>query len=303
MARQELDARGDGDGESTLIQLMRLQSKTFPELTDWLSKKTEIYTSYDLQNEIVNLMSNQIVTNLLKSLGSYIFSVVCDEYTDVSNKEQSTFCMHWVNNDLEVSEKFLRFYEIPDIKSGTIVKIMKNILPRCQHHDICHDGATNMLRKTFGVATQIFEEQRKSHYTHCHAHSLLLSVKYVTKNNKILRDTISAEEIIIFIKYSPKRESILGSMNEQIECENNSDFHANNLSKLSETRSTMCTVYFKRILDNYNVLWNVWKHCLQNNQAELKSKLKWNLFIYFLVPILVTKFLPNSYRLKKASMQ
>ena len=136
MAQQELDARGDDDGESNFIQLMRLQSKTFPEPTDWLSKKTEIYTSYDVQNEIVNLMSNQIVTNLLKSVGNYIFSVVCDEYMDVSNKEESTFFMHWMNNDLEVSEKFLRFYEIPDIKSGTIVNIMKNILLRCQHHDI-----------------------------------------------------------------------------------------------------------------------------------------------------------------------
>ena len=167
----------------------------------------------------------------------------------------------------------------------------------------CHDDATNMLRKTFGVATQIFEEQPKSHYTHCHAHSLPLSVKDVTRSTKILRDTISAEDIMIFIKYSPKRESIQESINEQIECENDSDFHANNLLKLSETRWAMCTVCFKRILDNYNVLWNVWKHCLQNNQAELKSKFKWNLFIYFLVPILVTKFLPNSYRLKKASMQ
>ena len=136
MAQQELDARGDDDGESNFIQLMRLQSKTFPEPTDWLSKKTEIYTSYDVQNEIVNLMSNKIVTNLLKSVGNYIFSVVCDEYMDVSNKEESTFFMHWMNNDLEVSEKFLRFYEIPDIKSGTIVNIMKNILLRCQHHDI-----------------------------------------------------------------------------------------------------------------------------------------------------------------------
>ena len=136
MAQQELDARGDDDGESNFIQLMRLQSKTFPEPTDWLSKKTEIYTSYDVQNEIVNLMSNQIVTNLLKSAGNYIFLVVSDEYTDVSNKEESTFRMHWMNNDLDVSEKFLRFYKIPNIKSGTIVKIMKNILLRCQHHDI-----------------------------------------------------------------------------------------------------------------------------------------------------------------------
>ena len=45
----------------------------------------------------------------------------------------------------------------------------------------------------------------------------------------------TTEEITILIKYSPKRENIQGRIKEQIECESNSDFHANNLLKLSET--------------------------------------------------------------------
>ena len=68
---------------------------------------------------------------------------------------------------------------------------------------------------------------------------------------------VTAEKTTILTKYSPKRESILGSIKEEIQCENDSDFHANNLLKLSETRWTVCAVCFKRILDNYNVLWNV----------------------------------------------
>ena len=100
---------GDDDGESNFIQFLRLQSKTFPELTDWLSKKTEKYTSHDFQNEIINLISNQIVKNLLKPVRNSSFSVMRNEYTDVSNKEQLTFCMRWVNNDLETSKKFLGF--------------------------------------------------------------------------------------------------------------------------------------------------------------------------------------------------
>ena len=45
----------------------------------------------------------------------------------------------------------------------------------------------------------------------------------------------TTDEITILIKYSPKRENILGSINENIECENSSEFHANNLLKLSES--------------------------------------------------------------------
>ena len=189
--------------------------------------------------------------------------------------------MRWVNNNLDVSEKFLGFYEILDIKSSTIVTVMKDILLRYQLNldmcrDQCYDCSTNMLGKSSGVTTHISAEQPKAHYTHCHAHSLLLSVKNVTKNTKILRDTMgTAEEITILIKYSPKRENILGSIKEQIECENDSDCHANNLVKLSETRWTVRAVCFKRFLDSYNVLWNVLKHCLQNEQmkTELKSRI------------------------------
>ena len=104
-----------------------------------------------------------------------------------------------MNNDLEVSEKFLGFCEIPDIKGSTIVTVTKDILLRYQLNlnmcrGQCYDGASNMLGKSSGVATQIFGEQPKAHYTHCHAHSLSLSVKDVTKNTKILQDTMGTAE-------------------------------------------------------------------------------------------------------------
>ena len=59
----------------------------------------------------------------------------------------------------------------------------------------------------------------------------------------------TAEEITILIKYSPKRENILGSIKEQIECESDSDFRANNLLKLSKTPWTVRAVCFKRIVN------------------------------------------------------
>ena len=129
--------------------------------------------------------------NLSEPARSCIFSVMCDEYTDVSNKQKLTFYMRCLNNDLEVSEKFLGFYEIPDKKRSTNVTAMKDILLRYQLNlDMwrgqCYDGTSNILVKSFGVATKIFAEQSKAHYTHCHAHLLLLSVKNVTKNIKIL---------------------------------------------------------------------------------------------------------------------
>ena len=98
-------------------------------------------------------MSNQIMRNLLELVRSCIFLVMCDEYSDVSNKEQLTFCMRWMN--LEDSENFLGFYEIPDIKGSTTVTVMKDMLLRYQLNlDMCrvqcYVGASNMLRKSSG---------------------------------------------------------------------------------------------------------------------------------------------------------
>ena len=83
-------------------------------------------------------MSNKVMRNLLESIRSCIFSIMCDEYKDISNKEQLTFCMRWVNSDLEVYEKLLGFYEIVDTKSSTIVKVINEILLKYQLNlDIC----------------------------------------------------------------------------------------------------------------------------------------------------------------------
>ena len=95
--------------------------------------------------------------------------------------------MGWVDKFLIAHEEFLGFYEVPNIKSGTLVKIIKVVLLRlslqlCRGQ--CFDGASNMLGKKSGVAIQIYKEQLKTHYIHCHFHSLHLSIKDVTRSSK-----------------------------------------------------------------------------------------------------------------------
>ena len=63
----------------------------------------------------------------------------------------------------------------------------------------------------------------------------------------------TAREIIVLIKYSLKRENLLGKIKEQIECNEEVEIKANSISKLSETRWTVRAECFKRILDNYNM--------------------------------------------------
>ena len=282
LARQGIPLRGHGDdSDSNFIQLLLSRCKSMPELKNWLDKKQGKFVTHDVQNEILQLMSNSVLRNLLETIRGNVYSIMCDEYTDISNKELLTFCIRWVDESLDVYEKFLGFYEIPDIKSATIVAVIKDILARYRLsldalRGQCYDGASNMLGKSSGVAVQLQAIQPRAPYTHCHAHSLSLSVKDVTKSITILRDTMgTAGEIIILIKFSPKRENLLGKLKDQIESDSESVEKADSISKLSETRWTVRANCFKRILDNYDPLMAVWEHCLQNGQmsTDVKSRI------------------------------
>ena len=77
-----------------------------------------------------------------------------------------------------------------------------------------------MMGEKSGVATQIKKDQPKAIDRHCHGHSLSLTVKNLISLCEVLFNTVSTVgEICVLVKYSPKREKILGSLDENIEGE------------------------------------------------------------------------------------
>lgn len=62
------------------------------------------------------------------------------------------------------------------------------------------------------------EWEPKALPTHCHGHSLSLGVKDATNNCKFLSDTMNnTTETVKLIKYSPKRETLLGALKENLQ--------------------------------------------------------------------------------------
>ena len=117
--------QGGTDDESNFIQLLKLRGKDLPLLLKRLERKEDRYTSHDNQNEIIAIMANHVTRDLVAEISSGFFSIICDEYTDISNKEQLTICIRWVDKELEAHEDFLGFYNIPDIGAETIVTALK----------------------------------------------------------------------------------------------------------------------------------------------------------------------------------
>ena len=70
-----------------------------------------------------------------------------------------------------------------------------------------------MLSKRSDVAAQIKKVKPKATETHCRVHSPILSVKDATKSNRLINDVLElVVEIAKLIKFSPKREQLLGAV-------------------------------------------------------------------------------------------
>ena len=196
---------------------------------------------------------------------------MCDERTDCSNLEQLPFNIRSVDDDLKVYKGFLGFFKADSIKSNTIVAAIKDILLRFNLSlDSCcgqiYDGASTMLGKKSGGATQLSAIQPKALPTHCFGHSVSLAVKDFTSDCKLLCDTMgTVGEITVLVKFSPKREKMLGDIKENVEGLDQEGLavRRESLDKLCATRWTVRASCFQKIIDKYDSLPQFWDLYLQ----------------------------------------
>ena len=79
---------------------MKRLAESTTEVTEKSSAPTQ-YLHHDYQNELLHIMSQHALRQLLERIfHSRFFAIMCDEYTDVGNKEQFSFCIRWVKNQL-----------------------------------------------------------------------------------------------------------------------------------------------------------------------------------------------------------
>ena len=186
LARQVIALQGNenNDNFTQLIMLIgRKDESIIAHLDGSLGNK---YTHHDMQNELLNIMSRHVLLSKLETIRKNIFfTIMTDDYTDITKKEQFSFCIRTVDDNLEVKEDFLGFYELENIKILRVVNAIKDILLRfnfsLQHcRGQTYDGASNIMGKKSGVATKLLVAQHKTLFTHCQGHSVSLAVKDFT---------------------------------------------------------------------------------------------------------------------------
>ena len=129
LARHSIAIRGDGDEKnSNFIQLFKLRGEDDPKFAKWLEKKTDKYVSADIQNELLKVMGLQVLRDIGAALhNAELYSLMVDETTDISNKEQAVLCFRWVSDDLIAHEEFVGLYGIENTEAQTLVNIILDV--------------------------------------------------------------------------------------------------------------------------------------------------------------------------------
>ena len=81
LARQGLPLRGDGDeSDSNFTQLLKLRGEDDPRVFDWIKKKTDTYTSGEMQNDIIQVMALEILRKVAASIrDAPFYTIMADE--------------------------------------------------------------------------------------------------------------------------------------------------------------------------------------------------------------------------------
>ena len=270
LARQGLPLRGDGDESgSNFTQLLHLRGVDHEGIDSWLRKKTNKYTSPEIQNECLQLMALHILREVSRNIsGSHCFSIMADECTDCSNKEQFTINIRWVDQHLNEHEEFIGLYQVSTIDAESLVSAIRDVLSRmnakvadCRGQ--CYDGASNMGGARKGVAAIITQEESRALYMHCYGHALNLAIADTVKQSKVCRDALdTAFEITRLIKFSPKRNAAFDKIKSS--AENDGHHSPIGIRTFCHTRWTVRGDAIESILVNYSTLVTLWEECLQS---------------------------------------
>lgn len=93
------------------------------------SGKRNKYTSPSIQNQIIEACNKLILNKIVDKINaSKCFSILADETTDVSNIEQLSLCVRYVDNNNMLNEDFLQFIAIHSLTGSDLAtSILKGI--------------------------------------------------------------------------------------------------------------------------------------------------------------------------------
>lgn len=246
LAKQNLPLRGhseygDNTNKGNFLELVNLIKKYDVTLAEHLSNSSKVskYTSSTIQNELLNLISSEVLLKIVSEIkNARYYSLIVDSTLDITKKEQLSLSFRYINSRGYPEERFIKFIEMPSGSAETyfniIISELKSLdisLQLCRGQ--AYDGASTMSGAISGLKTRIQEQVSEALYIHCCAHNLNLAlVDSITSCAEIKLFFGTLEQVYVYITESfPRLKLFLELQNEIVQ-----DKRKLTLKKLSVTR-------------------------------------------------------------------
>ena len=92
IARQSLPLRGDvEEDDSNYSQLLRLRGTDDARVLDWIKRKSDKYTSPEVQNEMLEILGKMVLRRIVADIQSALFyAIMVDETTNCMLKPRAS---------------------------------------------------------------------------------------------------------------------------------------------------------------------------------------------------------------------
>ena len=180
------------------------------------SAQNATYVTKTIQNEMINTVGKYIIDNLSREIReSKYFSVIADEAADISNKENLSIVVRFVDNNQTICEEFAGFHLCEEGTTGLAIKNL--IINAATELGIsmndcggqCYDGAGNMAGRLNGASSLIKADHDKAIYVHCMNHRLNLCIADTCSLPLVREMMATVRKLSEFFNNSPKRQQYL----------------------------------------------------------------------------------------------
>ena len=262
LGRQGLALRGHDDENSNVYQALQFVKKHNPDIGSWLGRSSRLkLLSHDIQNEILRLYSHDILRRLVSKIQrAKFFSLIADETSDISRKEQVSICVRFVDEQFKIEEAFMGFAETP-LANSFICSVGLDI-SHCRGQS--YDGAANMSGHLNRVQKKFHDKHPSMLFVYSSGHQINLAVQDVfrcTDGGMNSLDVLTA--VVNFILSSPKR---LGSF--QSYALGNNCSYVGSLRPLCPTRWVLQYPAIDKFLGNYEIILNWLEEIATSTQSE-----------------------------------
>uniref|UniRef100_A0A3B1J476 DUF4371 domain-containing protein n=1 Tax=Astyanax mexicanus TaxID=7994 RepID=A0A3B1J476_ASTMX len=190
-----LESRGEG-GSGLFLSLFEYTLRQNSELAQAFSTipRNSTYTSHDIQNEVIELMSNIVTEEIVKDIGESWFTIKVDGTKDPTGCENVSIILRYVDQSYTIRERLLSMVSTKHCDALSLTNVVLEELSNsglCTDKILsqCYDGANVMSGREGGMQKLLQDKlKREVPYIHCFNHQLHLVVVHAMSSENTIED-------------------------------------------------------------------------------------------------------------------